>query len=51
MVFKSISGERKMKKFMIVFTVLLLLLLSVIPALAETGQYDACWGQASAVFA
>ena len=40
-----------MKKFTIVFLMLLLLVVSVFPALAETDQGNACWGQASAVFA
>jgi hypothetical protein len=40
-----------MKKLTIVFIVLLLLVVSVFPSLADTGEGNSCWGQASAVFA
>lgn len=40
-----------MKKVVMSGLVILLLLLSVMPALAGTDNYEACWGQATAVYA
>lgn len=39
-----------MKKFVLI-VVVLLLTLTALPVSADTGQEDACWGQATAVFA
>jgi hypothetical protein len=40
-----------MKRFLIVTIVAVLIVLGAVPALANTLQEDACWGQATAVFA
>lgn len=40
-----------MKKIAMSVLVILLLLLTVMPALANTDEDSACWGQASAVYA
>lgn len=40
-----------MKKMMILLLLAALFVLTALPAFAATDQNDACWGQASAVFA
>lgn len=40
-----------MKRVAMSVLVILLLLLTVMPALADTDEYSACWGQATAAFA
>ncbi len=40
-----------MKKFTVVFVLVVMMAFSVLSVSADTSQGDACWGQATAVFA